>query len=100
MAGAFGCRPDLPNGSEAGSSRWWIASRASDVGHGPSTLPLNINFAYSCSVWEIRLHPEVEAWFLDLCRVDADSADLVAEAIDLLAEQGPALGRPLVDRLK
>lgn len=28
------------------------------------------------------------------------TADLVAEAIELLAEQGPGLGRPLVDRLK
>ncbi|MEV4515161.1 type II toxin-antitoxin system RelE/ParE family toxin [Dactylosporangium sp. NPDC049525] len=28
------------------------------------------------------------------------SADFVAEAIDILTEQGPALGRPLVDRLK
>jgi hypothetical protein len=44
-------------------------------------------------VWEISLHPEVEAWFLELCRTDPVSADLVAEAIDLLAEQGPALGR-------
>ncbi|MFI2665096.1 helix-turn-helix domain-containing protein [Micromonospora carbonacea] len=46
------------------------------------------------------LHPEVEAWFLLLCRSDPASADLVSEAIDLLAEHGPALGRPLVDRLK
>ncbi|MFK3985286.1 type II toxin-antitoxin system RelE/ParE family toxin [Micromonospora sp. NPDC050397] len=51
-------------------------------------------------MWEVKLHPEVEAWFLDLCRTDAATADLVAEAIDLLAERGPALGRPLVDRLK
>jgi hypothetical protein len=51
-------------------------------------------------VWEVGLHPEVEAWFLDLCRTDPVTADLVAEAIDVLAEQGPALGRPLVDRLK
>jgi hypothetical protein len=51
-------------------------------------------------VWEVRLHPEVEAWFLELCRTDPASADLVAEAIDLLVEQGPGLGRPLVDRLK
>ena len=43
---------------------------------------------------------EVEAWFLDLCERDPDSADRVAEAIDLLAESGPALGRPAVDRLK
>ncbi|MET8906750.1 hypothetical protein [Micromonospora sp. NPDC004551] len=49
---------------------------------------------------EIRLHPEVEAWFLDLCRTDPLTADLVSEAIDLLGEHGPALGRPLVDRLK
>ncbi|MFY1685236.1 hypothetical protein ACN265_27325 [Micromonospora sp. WMMD730] len=43
-------------------------------------------------MWDVRLHPEVEAWFLDLCRVDPASADLVGEAIDLLAEHGPALG--------
>lgn len=51
-------------------------------------------------MWEVSLHPEVEAWFLGLCRTDSVSADLVSEAIDLLAEQGPALGRPLVDRLR
>ncbi|MFC7545502.1 type II toxin-antitoxin system RelE/ParE family toxin [Plantactinospora sp. GCM10030261] len=51
-------------------------------------------------MWEVVLHPEVETWFLDLCRSDPVSADLVVEAIDLLAEHGPALGRPLVDRLK
>ncbi|WP_261570638.1 type II toxin-antitoxin system RelE/ParE family toxin [Frankia gtarii] len=51
-------------------------------------------------MWEIVLHPEVEQWFLDLCRMDSASADLVAEAIDVLAEHGPGLGRPLVDRLK
>ncbi|MER7457129.1 type II toxin-antitoxin system RelE/ParE family toxin [Micromonospora sp. NPDC126480] len=51
-------------------------------------------------MWEVRLHPEVETWFLKLCATDPPSADLVSEAIDLLAEHGPALGRPLVDRLK
>ncbi|MGW5559090.1 type II toxin-antitoxin system RelE/ParE family toxin [Micromonospora sp. NPDC003944] len=51
-------------------------------------------------MWDVRLHPEVEGWFLDLCKTDPASADLVSEAIDLLAEHGPALGRPLVDRLK
>ena len=56
--------------------------------------------AYTAVVWEIRLHPEVGEWFLGLCRDDPASADLVAEAIDLLAERGPGLGRPLVDRLK
>jgi len=51
-------------------------------------------------MWEVRLHTEVEKWFLDLCRTDPTTADLAAEAIDVLVEQGPALGRPLVDRLK
>lgn len=50
-------------------------------------------------VWNVSLHAEVEAWFLDICRTDPVTADLIAEAIDLLAEHGPALGRPLVDRL-
>ena len=43
---------------------------------------------------------QVEEWFLELCDSDPDSADRVAEAIDLLADHGPALGRPAVDRLK
>ncbi|MCK9894428.1 type II toxin-antitoxin system RelE/ParE family toxin [Frankia sp. AgB32] len=57
----------------------------------------------SGSYWahvEVVLHPEVEQWFLDLCRTDSITADLVAEAIDVLAENGPGPGRPLVDRLK
>lgn len=49
--------------------------------------------------WEIRLHPEVEAWYMRLCREDPESADGIEAAIDLLAEQGPGLGRPLVDRI-
>ncbi|MGC7102003.1 type II toxin-antitoxin system RelE/ParE family toxin [Amycolatopsis lurida] len=50
--------------------------------------------------WEIELHAEVDRWFSGLCEVDPVSADLIEVAIDLLAEQGPALGRPLVDRIK
>ncbi len=66
----------------------------------PARAADDISFAYTVRMWEVRLHSAVEAWFLDLCRDDPVSADLVAEAIDVLAEQGPALGRPLVDRLK
>ncbi|WP_203704066.1 type II toxin-antitoxin system RelE/ParE family toxin [Asanoa iriomotensis] len=51
-------------------------------------------------MWEVSLHREVEEWFLGICRTDPVSANLVAEAIELLAQHGPALGRPLVDRLK
>ena len=60
----------------------------------------DISLTYTPPVWEVSLHSDVEAWFLDPCRADPVTADLVAEAIDLLAEQGPGLGRPLVDRLK
>lgn len=48
---------------------------------------------------DVVLVDEVEAWFLELSRTDQDSSDAVAAAIDVLAEQGPALGRPLVDTL-
>ncbi|MGY4911011.1 hypothetical protein [Micromonospora aurantiaca (nom. illeg.)] len=41
-------------------------------------------------MWEIRLHPEVELWFLGLCTSEPSTADLVSEALDLLAEHGPA----------
>ena len=42
--------------------------------------------------WEVSLHPEVEAWYLGLCKSDPETADLVNE--------GPTLRRPLSDRLK
>jgi hypothetical protein len=50
--------------------------------------------------WEISLHPEVEAWFLALCKSDPQTADLVEDAVDQLAAEGPTLGRPLADRVK
>jgi hypothetical protein len=50
--------------------------------------------------WEISLHHEVEAWYLGLCRNDPKTADLIEDAIDQLAFEGPALGRPLVDTVK
>jgi hypothetical protein len=50
--------------------------------------------------WEVRLHHEVEVWFLALCESDPETADLIEDAIDLLADEGPALGRPLADRVK
>lgn len=46
--------------------------------------------------WEIILAPEVHDWFLGL---DELSASLVRDAVELLAERGPALGRPLADRI-
>ncbi|MBK0376069.1 type II toxin-antitoxin system RelE/ParE family toxin [Streptomyces californicus] len=50
--------------------------------------------------WEINLHSSVELWLLRLAEEDPVTADLVEAAVDMLAEGGPSLGRPLVDRLQ
>jgi len=49
--------------------------------------------------WEILLVDDVAEWFDDLTKNDPKSADLVEDAVDRLAAVGPALGRPLVDRI-
>jgi hypothetical protein len=49
--------------------------------------------------WEIELHDDVDRWFVRLCKEDPVTADRVEEAIDLLAREGPSLGRPLVDKI-
>jgi hypothetical protein len=49
--------------------------------------------------WEVVLLDEVDEWFMGLVEHDPDSAELVAAAIDRLADAGPTLGRPLVDRV-
>ena len=49
--------------------------------------------------WEVSLHEDVERWYLDVCRDDPRTADGIADAIEQLAVVGPALGRPLVDRI-
>lgn len=48
----------------------------------------------------VILVAEVATWFGDLVKADDGSADQVEDAIDALALCGPALGRPLVDRIK
>ena len=50
--------------------------------------------------WEVNLHQDVEAWYLSICRSDPETADLIEQAVDQLAAEGPSLGRPLVDRIK
>jgi hypothetical protein len=50
--------------------------------------------------WEVMLCKEVNDWFLRLAESDPKSAHAVASAIDVLAVEGPALGRPLVDRVR
>lgn len=43
---------------------------------------------------------EVAQWFEELTKADWASAEQVEDAIDALALFGPALGRPLVDRIR
>ncbi|MFD6313858.1 type II toxin-antitoxin system RelE/ParE family toxin [Streptomyces nigra] len=50
-------------------------------------------------MWEITLLEPVETWFLKLCGDDPESANRVTDALDFLAQEGPNLGRPMVDRI-
>lgn len=50
--------------------------------------------------WDLYLADEVDRWLDDLAVSDADSYAQVIAGIEVLAEVGPSLGRPLVDRVK
>jgi hypothetical protein len=50
--------------------------------------------------WAVKVTEEYAAWFSTLIKEDLGSATQVAQAVAALREEGPALGRPLVDRLK
>ena len=50
--------------------------------------------------WEIYLTDEVNDWLDYLLENDADSHRQVVSAVEALADAGPNLGRPLVDRIK
>lgn len=49
--------------------------------------------------WEVILLAEVEDWYLELCERDPDTATMVEQAIEMLADEGPTLGRPFVDKI-
>ena len=49
--------------------------------------------------WSIKVTEEYAAWFTALIKDDLASATQVAQAVAALREEGPALGRPLVDRI-
>ncbi|MER6949570.1 type II toxin-antitoxin system RelE/ParE family toxin [Nonomuraea sp. NPDC000554] len=51
-------------------------------------------------VWMVKVTDEYAAWFRVLIKEDLESAIQVAQAVAALREEGPTLGRPLVDRLK
>jgi hypothetical protein len=45
----------------------------------------------------VRFHPKCEAWAVTLDQADAEA---LLAAIRVLRDEGPSLGRPLVDRMK
>ncbi len=49
--------------------------------------------------WTVVLVDEVADWYLDLVQNDLATAEQVETAIDFLADEGPALGRPIVDTI-
>ena len=59
-----------------------------------------MGYSAGADEWRIDSTDEVDEWLVRLSKEDPDSANQVAAAIDILAREGPALGRPLVDRVK
>lgn len=59
------------------------------------TLSLVVGKGYSHGVWTVDVEL-IEDW---LKAVDDDTYDQIGAAIEILAEQGPGLGRPLVDSI-
>jgi hypothetical protein len=47
--------------------------------------------------WDVEYTDEFEEWWNDL---EMDDQDAIFVAVGLLADRGPALGRPLVDQIK
>jgi hypothetical protein len=43
-------------------------------------------------VWEVSLHQDVEAWYLSICQNDPETADLIEQAVELLAAEARRLG--------
>jgi hypothetical protein len=50
--------------------------------------------------WTVLVSDQVREWLSHLVKEDPVTARLVRAAIRVLSEDGPALGRPLVDRIK
>lgn len=50
--------------------------------------------------WQIQIEPEVRDWLHQLRTTDRPTLLAITAAMDNLENEGPALGRPLVDRIK
>jgi hypothetical protein len=67
--------------------------------YGPLAYSISYSRGMGEDEWEIYQTDEVSAWMRDLRRTDPQAAEKVEAAVDVLAEYGPTLGRPLVDTL-
>ncbi len=52
---------------------------------------------HTWSVWEVEATDQFVKWWRNLT---ADQQESVTDRVDLLAERGPDLGRPVVDRIQ
>jgi hypothetical protein len=50
--------------------------------------------------WSVKVTEEYAPWFTAMIKDDLASATQVAQAVAALREEGPTLGRPLVDRIQ
>ena len=50
--------------------------------------------------WSVKVTEEYATWFTALIKDDLASAIQLAQAVAAPREEGPALGRPLVDRIQ
>jgi hypothetical protein len=50
--------------------------------------------------WSVKVTEEYAAWFTAPMKDDLNSAIQVAQAVGALREEGPMLGRPLLDRIQ
>lgn len=50
--------------------------------------------------WHLEMSGEVRDWLHELRKADRATARLVGQAVQALVDEGPDLGRPLVDRAK
>jgi hypothetical protein len=50
--------------------------------------------------WHLEMAGEVRDWLHELRKKDRTTARLVGQAVQALVDEGPDLGRPLVDRVK
>jgi hypothetical protein len=83
-----------------GKDRRATGRHLSAVPGAGSASDIDIRNRYNEEVrWEILLLEPVNDWFLALCKDDPATAGKVEEALDELADCGPQLGRPLVDRI-